>query len=340
MHMQRPRWRSLFTAILYFSCFSRPAVCQHHSPASSSGHASPTRNPQLEGQRSRRAPLTLTNSAVLLSRRGSPQEALLSAYWGSNDTHFLLQLEGRTVGWMAFGMSPTGRMDLSGVMFGWCNDIPASLAGWDKVISRMPTASFHPTINSATCYTQDRLIRVYREEQRVDLLTDAIQDWQLISGRQNATHTLLRAVRPFISSALQSTEYPITREVMAIFAVGSADPDVATGEVSRCLYKGSRLLTLLPLDPHSDGASHSGSSSESAHAQGGTSVHPAGPNAVADLHSNDNDRDRPAEATTPFNTTLLHLISKTLDGLGQLLNAMSKSSTNPHSRSEHYPSQV
>ena len=138
------------------------SLCQDHSPWASS--VARSESP------------TLSNSAVLLSRT-SPGEVLLTAYWGSNETHFLLQLEGRTLGWMAFGMSPTGRMDKSDVMFGWCEDSATSsaLSAWQDLLSRMPTALFHP--NSAPCYAQVYVI--------ARLLLSAIY---IVSAKTNRTH--------------------------------------------------------------------------------------------------------------------------------------------------------
>jgi hypothetical protein len=42
--------------------------------------------------------------------------------WGSNATHIEVQLTYPTTGWLALGLSPTGGMDQSDVLFGYVDD--------------------------------------------------------------------------------------------------------------------------------------------------------------------------------------------------------------------------
>lgn len=90
----------------------------------------------------------LPNSAVLLNCSG-PAPVLVAA-WDSNGTHFWLELTGQTLGWMAFGISPTGRMDMSDVLFGWCDDDGAAenAAGSDQLQAGADSSA------RQTCYAQ------------------------------------------------------------------------------------------------------------------------------------------------------------------------------------------
>ena len=45
------------------------------------------------------------------------------ARWGVNATHLEIQLTYPTTGWMAFGLSPDGRMGDSDVLFGYVDDV-------------------------------------------------------------------------------------------------------------------------------------------------------------------------------------------------------------------------
>ena len=47
---------------------------------------------------------------------------ILQVSWGYNATHIEMQLEYPTLGWMALGLSPSGGMDQSDVLFGYVND--------------------------------------------------------------------------------------------------------------------------------------------------------------------------------------------------------------------------
>ena len=52
-------------------------------------------------------------------------------------------------------------------------------------------------------------MRVDRMGQRVDLLSDKQQDWRLVAGQQNDTHTVIRAVRAILTHD-NVADYPIT----------------------------------------------------------------------------------------------------------------------------------
>ena len=76
------------------------------------------------------SPARFTHSTVLINCTVPTDDGtdnvisqpLLTASWDANRTHFFLELTGQTLGWMAFGLSPTGQMDMSDVMFSWCDD--------------------------------------------------------------------------------------------------------------------------------------------------------------------------------------------------------------------------
>lgn len=42
--------------------------------------------------------------------------------WGFNETHIELQLSMQTKGWISIGLSPTGQMDQSDILFGYVED--------------------------------------------------------------------------------------------------------------------------------------------------------------------------------------------------------------------------
>jgi DOMON domain len=52
----------------------------------------------------------------------SENTAIPQIQWGSNATHIEVQLTYPTTGWLALGLSPTGGMDQSDVVFGYVDD--------------------------------------------------------------------------------------------------------------------------------------------------------------------------------------------------------------------------
>ncbi|OQV11514.1 hypothetical protein BV898_14170 [Hypsibius exemplaris] len=241
-----------------------------------------------------------TNQAVLMNSAIPDQNnrTLLSASWSFNRTHFFLELTGQTMGWMAFGISPTGQMDRSDILFTWCED---------SNTSEHPSNRSSP-ISSPNCYAQDRFIEVHRVEQRVDLLSDPIQDWRLLFGRQNGTHTVIRAVRALVTSD-SSRDYPITPQVNAIYAIGDIDPDITTGEVIKHSFHGGRSLTLLTAATNTDQHPPAPSSSNS-HSPG-SPAHKDGPTTTGRPQSWWNWRDDVAGPIDPHGgsnlaTTSLH----------------------------------
>lgn len=62
------------------------------------------------------------NEAVLLRCLVPAHDhQVLVARWGSNGTHFWVELQAQTSGWVAFGISPNGKMDKSDILFAWCD---------------------------------------------------------------------------------------------------------------------------------------------------------------------------------------------------------------------------
>ena len=111
---------------------------------------------------------------------------------------------------------------------------------------------------------QDRFIEVVEDSKRVNLLADVSQDWFLVLGYQNETHTALTVTRRIVPTDID--HYPFTVRVKvfrdsrvlvpysfctaqesttAIFAIGDSDPVTVTGQVKQHSQRGSMTLNLL-----------------------------------------------------------------------------------------------
>jgi hypothetical protein len=59
---------------------------------------------------------------------GSDQDPILMMRWRLNETDVAIELQAKTMGWMAFGRSPNGQMDKSDILFAWVDPNGASYA--------------------------------------------------------------------------------------------------------------------------------------------------------------------------------------------------------------------
>ncbi|OQV12673.1 putative DBH-like monooxygenase protein 1 [Hypsibius exemplaris] len=136
--------------------------------------------------------LSLTHSTFLDGKR----DFFLG--WRFNATHMDVEITARTRGWIAVGISPNGQMDQSDVLLGWVDD------------------------NTNAVTVQDRWNTV-DAKTGVNLLLDGKQDWQLVTGFQNDTHTTVRAVRALDTCDPQ--DRPFTQSTLRIiYAYHTSDP--------------------------------------------------------------------------------------------------------------------
>ena len=117
-------------------------------------------------------------------------------YWNYTKTDFIGEIHVRTLGWVGFGLSPTGGMDKSDVVIGWIKDGVANFT--DRFINGQTT----PVI-------------------------DKNQDWKLLSFAELNGYTIFKFQRPIkLCDAEDRTIEEGTPNV--IFAWGDNDP--APGE--------------------------------------------------------------------------------------------------------------
>lgn len=104
-------------------------------------------------------------------------------------------LEVQTKGWIGLGISPNGGMSGADIALGWVSE-------------------------DGKVYFQDR----YATGESVPLI-DESQDWELLYGYENETHTVLKVVRPF-RSCDDRFDQPITKDTMrVIWAYDDMDPE-------------------------------------------------------------------------------------------------------------------
>ncbi|XP_055351823.1 uncharacterized protein LOC129598096 [Paramacrobiotus metropolitanus] len=154
----------------------------------------------------------LPHQMVLLGR---PDAGLLVLRWRANATDVAIELEGMTRGWLAIGRSPDGRMDKSDILFAWVDA-------------------------SGTVYAQDRFIVADQNTMTVNLTLDKQQNWALLAGKQNGTHTVIRAMRKLVSP--DPSDYPFTDNFHLVYSIGDTPPDRRTGEIKMHSSRGTRMF--------------------------------------------------------------------------------------------------
>lgn len=109
----------------------------------------------------------------------------------------------RTRGWIGFGFSPNGGMTGSDLVIAWVDD-------------------------HGRAHLQDR----YAEDEEMPT-TDSKQDWLLLSGQENETHTCVIFTRPFLTCDYE-TDLPITNDVTKlIWAYDFEDPVGSSAIISK-----------------------------------------------------------------------------------------------------------
>lgn len=128
------------------------------------------------------------------------------ARWGINSTHIEMELTYPTKGWVAFGLSPDGQMDDADFLFGYVNDTTKEVVVQDR----------HEVEDHHTAHDT--------------MVMDTHHDWMRISGMQNNTHTVIRAVRKL--QTCDKKDHPFTLDTQhAVFAMDVRDPSSKTASV-------------------------------------------------------------------------------------------------------------
>ena len=135
-------------------------------------------------------------------------------YWNYTKTDFIGEIHVRTLGWVGFGLSPTGGMDKSDVVIGWISN------GVANFTDRFINGQTKPVI-------------------------DKNQDWKLLSSAESNGYTIFKFQRPIkLCDADDRTIEEGTPRV--IFAWGKSDPapgqDISYHESNR-LSKGISLIS-------------------------------------------------------------------------------------------------
>ncbi|GAV02865.1 hypothetical protein RvY_13377 [Ramazzottius varieornatus] len=128
------------------------------------------------------------------------------ARWGINSTHLEMELAYPTKGWVAFGLSPDGHMDDADFLFGYVDDATKEVVVQDRHV--VEDHAMHDT-----------------------MMMDGHQDWTRISGMQNNTHTVIRAIRKL--QTCDKDDHPFTLDSQhAVFAMDSRDPPSKSASIS------------------------------------------------------------------------------------------------------------
>jgi hypothetical protein len=144
--------------------------------------------------------------------------------WGNNETHIEVQLCYPTQGWLAMGLSPNGGMDQTDVLFGYVDD------------------------QTNEVVVQDRWLTANLALRAVNLSLDAHQNWQIISGSQNATHTMIRAVRKLKTCDPQDRPFLDTAQP-TLYSYNFKDPESKTAPIHMHNVRGSFSINFLEPEP-------------------------------------------------------------------------------------------
>ncbi|CAH1243297.1 MOXD1 [Branchiostoma lanceolatum] len=138
------------------------------------------------------------------------EEEKFHLFWKFDDEKIEFEAHVQTTGWFGMGLSPNGGMPGSDIVIGWVKDGKAHLT------DRYADAKAQPPV-------------------------DESQDWELVSGYENGTHTVLRFNRKL--TTCDEKDRVISGDTMrVIWAWHDQDPDEASG-VSGPSYHGSNRGT-------------------------------------------------------------------------------------------------
>ncbi|OQV14749.1 DBH-like monooxygenase protein 1 [Hypsibius exemplaris] len=146
--------------------------------------------------------------------------------WGTNTTHIEVELAYPTLGWLALGISPNGGMDQSDVLFGYVDDATREVI------------------------VQDRYI-VATDMSRVNPKLDSQQDWAMVSGSQNKSHTTIRAVRKLRTCDPEDRPFG-TGTLKMIYSYNPNDPPTKEGRPQKHTERGSAAINFLQPPSKSD----------------------------------------------------------------------------------------
>ncbi|XP_078656304.1 DBH-like monooxygenase protein 1 homolog [Branchiostoma floridae x Branchiostoma belcheri] len=118
-------------------------------------------------------------------------------FWKFDEEKIELEAQVQTTGWVGLGLSPNGGMAGSDIVIGWVADGKAQLT------DRYADANEQPIV-------------------------DASQDWELVSGYENGTHTVLRFNRKL--TTCDTKDRVINKDTMrVIWAWHDEDPEESSG---------------------------------------------------------------------------------------------------------------
>ncbi|XP_066276602.1 DBH-like monooxygenase protein 1 homolog [Branchiostoma lanceolatum] len=144
------------------------------------------------------------------------EEDKFNLFWKFDDEKIEFEAHVQTTGWFGLGLSPNGGMPGSDIVIGWVKDGTAHLT------DRYADAKAQPSM-------------------------DESQDWELISGNENGTHTVVRFNRKL--TTCDDKDRIITEDTMRlIWAWHDQDPDEESGANGPSYHgtnKGVRATRLL-----------------------------------------------------------------------------------------------
>eukprot|EP00058_Branchiostoma_floridae_P002540 XP_002588028.1 hypothetical protein BRAFLDRAFT_123333 [Branchiostoma floridae] len=149
--------------------------------------------------------------------------------WAFDAAQIELEARVRTRGWVGLGLSPNGGMPGSDIVIGWVKDGQAYL--------------------TKVRYSLDQQDR-YAEDKALPPV-DESQDWELLSGYENDTHTVLRFKRK--RQTCDVRDRVINKDTLRVlWAWNEHDPDGDTGPGYHGHHRGVRSSVLLRNDMESD----------------------------------------------------------------------------------------
>ncbi|KAI8508061.1 hypothetical protein Bbelb_143010 [Branchiostoma belcheri] len=169
-------------------------------------------------------------------------------FWKFDEEKIELEAQVQTTGWVGLGLSPNGGMAGSDIVIGWVADGKAHLTRRAKCLApaertalsrwtyrTLPQNVSHspggrPALSrgksrtaSCTLPQNDRYA-----DANAQPIVDASQDWELVSGYENGTHTVLRFNRKL--TTCDTKDRVINKDTMrVIWAWHDEDPEQSSG---------------------------------------------------------------------------------------------------------------
>ncbi|CAL4097442.1 unnamed protein product, partial [Meganyctiphanes norvegica] len=134
--------------------------------------------------------------------------------WTPEEKYLMVEIQVATLGYVGLGFSPNGGMGGSDIFFGWVDDL-----------GKVKYMDMHAESNSAP-------------------IKDPSQDYEMLGGYENGTHTVLRFKRPWITCD-DKHDWMLTGDtVKVIWAYSDADPRDESDLQYHGVHRGAKNMLL------------------------------------------------------------------------------------------------